>query len=429
MRREGPLCSPVDDRLMSCDAVVEEDLPTFDALGLSGSLLEAVRRQGYEVPTPIQREAIPPALAGQDILGCAQTGTGKTAAFVLPLLQRLGEAPDAHGVLRCLILTPTRELADQVERMVATYGTTLSIETLVVYGGVPIGAQIRDLKWGCDVLVATPGRLLDHLGRGTVDLHSVEVLVLDEADRMLDMGFIEDVRRIVRATPSTRQTLLFSATMPDPILALAHEMMREPVRVQVGLQTSADGVREVIHPVDYAEKHNLLLRLLERTEGQVLVFTRMKDTAAYLSGSLRSRGQSVDDLHGDKSQGERTESLRRFREGGTRVLVATNVAARGLDIEGITHVINFDVPDDPKDYVHRVGRTARAEQTGDAITLMSPHEWLLVREIEALTGEPIRRASVPGFEPSVTPPDAALASVGEGDDAPRSRLTRGRRSR
>jgi len=414
--------------------VEKTEAPEFEALGLRAELLQAVEGLGYRIPTPIQVQAIPPALEGRDVMGCAQTGTGKTAAFVLPMLQRLaelrgeGEGSSSEGP-RGLILEPTRELAAQVERSVAAYGATLSVEPLVVFGGVAIAPQIQDLKWGCDVLVATPGRLLDHLSRGTVSLRQIQVLVLDEADRMLDMGFIEDVRKIVRATPSARQTFFFSATLPNPILSLAHEMMEDPLHLQVGFQKSADGVREVIHPVDYADKHALLVHLLEPTAGQVLVFTRMKGTAAHLTDYLRRHGLSADDLHGDKSQSERTDSLNRFRSRQTRILVATNVAARGLDISGITHVFNFDVPDDPKDYVHRVGRTARADQTGDAVTLMSPHEWLLVREIERLTNEPIERVPIPGFEPSVEPLGAVRVDSGKGNGAARSRLTRGRRAR
>jgi ATP-dependent RNA helicase RhlE len=401
----------------------------FRGLGLTEPLLDAVADRGYSEPTAIQVDAIPRALDGADIFGCAQTGTGKTAAFVLPMLQRLAVTPEHHGTIRGLILTPTRELADQVERAVAHYGARLSLESMVVYGGVPIGAQIKDLKFGCDVLVATPGRLLDHLERRTVNLDSIEVLVLDEADRMLDMGFIDDVRKIVRQTQPDRQTLLFSATMPDAILGLAHEMMRDPVSVQVGFQTSASGITEVLHPVDYASKQALVHHLLDSWgEGPALVFTRMKSTAAYLCEFLKKKGVSVDDLHGDKGQADRTRSLTRFREGKTRVLVATNVAARGLDIVGITHVVNFDVPDDPKDYVHRVGRTARGDQTGDAVTLMSPHEVMMVREIEKLMDKPIPRAVVEGFEPSFSPELGKRAEI-PADVTPRSRLARGRRRR
>lgn len=401
----------------------------FHGLGLIEPLLDAIADRGYSEPTEIQVDAIPKALSGADILGCAQTGTGKTAAFVLPMLQRLAEAPELHGTIRCLILTPTRELADQVERAVAHYGARLSVESMVVYGGVPIGAQIKDLKFGCDVLVATPGRLLDHLERRTVDLSGVEVLVLDEADRMLDMGFIDDVRRIVGQIPKDRQTLLFSATMPNAILGLAHEMMQDPVSVQVGFQAAASGITQVLHPVDWARKKAVVFHLLDSWgTGPAIVFTRMKSTAASLCEFLNQKGVSVDDLHGDKGQTDRTRSLTRFREGKTRVLVATNVAARGLDIAGITHVVNFDVPDDPKDYVHRVGRTARGDQTGDAVTLMSPHEVMMVREIEKLTDMSIPRSVVEGFEPSFSPDIGKRVEVAE-DAAPRSRLARGRRRR
>ncbi len=411
----------------------EQSPASFADLGLRPELLEAVRESGYVRPTQIQQEAIPPALAGQDVIGCAQTGTGKTAAFVLPMLHHLADSPERHGNVRGLILVPTRELAQQIERSVSTYGSRMSIESMLVYGGMPIAAQIKDLKWGCDVLVATPGRLLDHLNRGTVDLSNVEVLVLDEADRMLDMGFIEDVKSIVRTTPKDRQTMLFSATMENRVLSLVHEMMREPVQVQVGLQTSAEGITEVVHPVDYPNKYALLVHLLDSwtKEGQVLVFTRMKSTAAYVCDFLRGRGIAADDLHGDKAQSDRTRSLERFRSKDTQVLVATNVAARGLDIVGVTHVVNFDVPDDPKDYVHRVGRTARGDLTGDAITLMSTHEILLVKDIERLMDKRVPRRVVEGFEPSFQDNAAIEATDGEepADRPARSRLSRGRRSR
>ncbi len=407
-------------------------VPTFAKLGLRQELLDAVRESGYETPTPIQRQAVPPALDGRDVLGCAQTGTGKTAAFVLPMLQRFADQPSPGGKVRGLILTPTRELAQQVERSVKRYGGRLSIEPLVIYGGASIGGQIEDLKFGCDVIVATPGRLLDHLERGTVDLGAVEVLVLDEADRMLDMGFIEDVRKIVNRTPRSRQTFLFSATL-NSVRGLVHEMMREPVQVQVGFESSAEGITEVIHPVDHASKYGLLLHLLESwgDEGQALVFTRMKVTAAQVCEFLRRRGINADDLHGDKAQRDRERSLDGFRKGDVRVLVATNVAARGLDIVGVTHVVNFDVPDDPKDYVHRVGRTARGDETGDAVTFMSTQEILMVKEIEKLMEKKVARRVVEGFEPSfphVTEPEGPPPGAPD-EDAVRSRLSRGRRNR
>lgn len=417
---------------MKADGADQRELG-FDELGLRSELLVAIRDSGYSTPTAIQQQAIPPALAGRDVLGCAQTGTGKTAAFVLPMLQYFADHPARFAGVRGLILVPTRELAQQVERSVNTYGSTVSVEPLVIYGGMPIAAQIRDLKWGCDVIVATPGRLLDHLQRGTVDLGSVEVLILDEADRMLDMGFIEDVRSIVRATPRERQTMLFSATMPNSVQGLVHEMMHDPVQVHVGLQTSADGITEVVHPVDHTAKYTLLAHLIDSwgEEGQCIVFTRMKVTASYVCEFLKNRGVDADDLHGDKAQKDRTLALDRFRARDTRVLVATNVAARGLDIVGVTHVVNFDVPDDPKDYVHRVGRTARGDETGDAVTLMSTHEILLVKQIEKLMGKKVPRRVVEGFEPSFRQlADADELPPGAPDEnAVRSRLSRSRRSR
>lgn len=408
----------------------DEEPTTFGELGLEPRLLEALRRRGYERPTAIQRRAIPPALAGRDVLGSAQTGTGKTAAFTLPMLQRFSD--DRHGELRGLIVTPTRELARQVEDAVGEYGSTMSIEPMVVHGGVPIGPQIEGLEWGCDVLVATPGRLLDHCRRGTVDLSGVQALVLDEADRMLDMGFIDDVRKIVAQTPEDRQTLLFSATMPNAIKSLAHQIMEDRAEVEVGLEKAAEGIREVIHPVDRVAKHELLLHLLESAmEGQVLVFARTRDTTQYLSDYLERKGVSADALHGGRSQEQRQRSLQAFRDGETRALVATNVAARGLDIRGIRHVVNFDAPRDPRDYVHRVGRTARANETGDALILMARHEWTYVRDIEKLTGEAIERRTVEGFEPEFTPPPPPELGGDEDGDEERetSPLNRGRRRR
>jgi ATP-dependent RNA helicase RhlE len=412
----------------------EGDKPgaVFAALGLAPDLVEAVVRVGYTEPTEIQRLAIPAALEGRDILGTAHTGTGKTAAFTLPMIQLLAGG-DHLDHPRGLVVTPTRELAQQVGAAVARYGAASSIEAVIVHGGTSVRGEANELRFGCDVLVATPGRLLDHLNRGAADLSGVEVLVLDEADRMLDMGFIDDVKEIVAATPKSRQTFLFSATMPNGVMWLAQEMMRDPMRVNVGLEAAAEGIQQVVHPVDWARKHQLLLHVLEEmTSGQVLVFTRTRDTANYLSEFLGAREVSVDDMHGGKSQGERDSSLTRFREGRTRILVATNVAARGLDIRGIKHVINFDVPEDPRDYVHRVGRTARGDETGDAITLVSPGDWLLVRQIEALTGEQIERVEVEGFEPSVPPPDSrgdTEDAYPAGPDRPRSALSRGIRKR
>lgn len=430
-RKEYMILSTIDGVDPGTDRLDDStDRQGFAELGLSPSLLEAVRRAGYARPTEVQRLAIPPALQGKDILGTAHTGTGKTAAFALPLVQRLAGAEESDAP-RALIITPTRELAQQVGAAVVRYGATSSLETVVVHGGTSIGREMRELRYGCDVLVATPGRLLDHLRRGAVNLSQVRVLVLDEADRMLDMGFIDDVKEIVAAVPPARQTLLFSATMPRGVQWMAREMMRDPIRVEVGLEAAAEGISQALKPVDWHRKHELLGHLLQqRTSGQVLVFTRTRDAASYLTSFLAARGLSVDELHGGKRQDQRDRSLARFRDGTTRVLVATNVAARGLDIRGIRHVINFDVPDDPRDYVHRVGRTGRGDETGEAVTLVSPSDWMLVRQIEALTGETIERRQVPGFEPSAN--GSALAHDDTSDTqapSPPSRLRTGYRKR
>jgi len=399
----------------------------FAELGLSPALVAAVERAGYTEPTAIQREAIPPALAGHDVLGMAQTGTGKTAAFTLPMVQRLAET--GHGrEPRGLVITPTRELAQQVGAAVRTYGAASSIEAVVIHGGTRLGPEREELAFGCDVLIATPGRLLDHLKRGHANLSRIEVLVIDEADRMLDMGFIDDVKEIVAATPDSRQTFLFSATMPSGVKWLARELMTEPVEVQIGFETAAKGITQVLHPVDWSRKHELLNHLLgEWPEGQVLVFTRTRDTATYLSDFLKGRGISVDGMHGGKHQDQRDRALARFRDGQTRVLVATNVAARGLDIRGIRHVVNFDVPEDPRDYVHRVGRTARGDDTGDAVTLMASSDWVEIRGIEKLLGRSIPRVVVPGFEPEVEPPPPE--GDDEGEDRQPTALRRGIRRR
>lgn len=383
---------------------MSDDGHPFEGLGLAPALVEAVARAGYVEPTEIQRQAIPAILAGHDVLGTAHTGTGKTAAFALPAVQRLSETEHTTAP-RGLVITPTRELAQQVGGAVTTYGAASSIETVIIHGGTPLGPEREELAFGCDILVATPGRLLDHVKRGNADLSCVEVLILDEADRMLDMGFIDDVKEIVRHTPADRQTLLFSATMPAGVRWLAHELMTDPEEVEVGRETAAEGIRQVLHPVDWSQKHALLHHLLGTwPEGQVLVFTRTRVTATYLADFLRARDVSVAGLHGGKHQDQRDKALRRFREGTVRVLVATNVAARGLDIRGIRHVVNFDVPEDPRDYVHRVGRTARGDDTGDAVTLMASSDWVEIRAIEQLLGESIERRTVEGFEPEVAPP-------------------------
>jgi ATP-dependent RNA helicase RhlE len=370
----------------------------FSTLGLAPEIERSVRDAGYETPTPIQEKAIPHLLEGRDLVGCAQTGTGKTAAFTLPILHRLRAG--VRGRVRALILTPTRELAAQIAESVRTYGRHVNLKSATVYGGVGFQPQIDALRRGVDILIATPGRLLDHMGRGHADFRHLEVLVLDEADRMLDMGFIKDVRRIIKALPARRQTLLFSATMPDEIRRLAAEILRDPVNVEVAPRRSApaQGVQHVVMQVPAARKRDLLAHLL-RTEaqGQVLVFTRTKHGANKLARQLEGQGHAVTALHGNKSQSQRTRALSEFKSGTARVMVATDIAGRGLDVEGIGHVVNFDLPNVPEDYVHRVGRTARAGATGHAISLMSPEERPHMRAIEALIGKAIERRVVEGF--------------------------------
>jgi ATP-dependent RNA helicase RhlE len=375
-------------------------LTTFTELGLMPELLRAVSDAEYEMPTPIQVQAIPVVLRGKDVLGCAQTGTGKTAGFLLPILQRLTQGKG--GRLRALVLTPTRELAAQIYESARTYGKYLPVRSAVVFGGVNLGPQEEQLRRGVDLLIATPGRLLDHLERGNVRFSALEVLVLDEADRMLDMGFLPDVRRILRVLPAERQTLLFSATMPQEIESLVHQTLKSPVVIEVGRRaTPVDSVRQVIYPVELEQKRDLLCHLLKHgSMKHVLVFTRTKIRAERLARHLEQTGRRVASLHGDKTQGARTQALNGFRSGRVDVLIATDIAARGLDVEGISHVINFDVPGSPEDYVHRIGRTARAEATGDAISLVSSEEVDAVHGIERLIGVTIPRRVVVGFEPN-----------------------------
>jgi len=371
---------------------------SFTELGLAEEIARAVREEGYETPTPIQAGAIPAILAGRDLIGCAQTGTGKTAAFTLPILNRLRAG--ARGRLRALILTPTRELALQVTEALRVYGRHVRLDSAVVHGGVGLQPQESKLRRGVDILVATPGRLLDHIQRRNVDFRNLEVLVLDEADRMLDMGFIKDVRRIIGVLPRVRQTLLFSATMPDAIRRLAQEIQRDPVHVEVAPRRSAPahGVQQTLLPVTSGRKRDLMAHLLEtEARGLTLVFTRTKHGADKLARHLEGRGHAVALLHGNRSQSQRTRALDAFRGKRARVMVATDIAGRGIDVDGIDHVVNYDLPNVPEDYVHRIGRTARAGATGDALSLVSPEDHPHVRGIEALIGQTLERRVVPGF--------------------------------
>ena len=379
---------------------------SFTELGLAPELLRAIAEEGYTQPTPIQKQAIPMVLAGRDVLAAAQTGTGKTAAFTLPILQLLQAAPAAPGSKpRALVLTPTRELAAQVAESVRTYGRHLPLRTAVIFGGVSINPQIDHLRKGVDLIVATPGRLLDHVQQRTVDLSAIRMLVLDEADRMLDMGFIRDIRRVFGVLPKQRQNLLFSATFSDEIRSLASGILKDPETIDVAPRNStAERVSQRVYPVDQGRKRLLLAKLI--TEGdwkQVLVFTRTKHGANRLAEQLGKDGIHSAAIHGNKSQGARTRALADFKSNRVRVLVATDIAARGLDIDMLPHVVNYELPNVPEDYVHRIGRTGRAGSSGEAISLVAGAERSLLREIERLLRTEIPQTIVAGFEPGQAP--------------------------
>ena len=380
---------------------------SFEALGLSEALVRAVTDLGYTTPTAIQQQAIPAVLSGGDLLAGAQTGTGKTAGFVLPILQRLATHPaptngKSRKPVRVLILTPTRELAAQVEESVRDYGKHSKASVAVIYGGVSINPQISALKRGVDIVVATPGRLLDHVGQRTVDLSQVEVLVLDEADRMLDMGFLPDMKRVFALLPKTRQTLLFSATFSEEIRTLANSLLKNPAMVQVAARNSTvEGVTQRVVLVDRGRKSELLAHMITTNNWfQLLVFTRTKHGANRLAEFLNKHGVTALAIHGNKSQGARTRALSEFKSGALQTLVATDIAARGLDIELLPHVINFDLPHVPEDYVHRIGRTARAGATGEAISLVCADDKPLLTDIERVIRRQVPREIIAGFEPN-----------------------------
>ena len=379
---------------------------SFDSLGLAEPLLRAVHEQGYTVPTPIQAQAIPAVLSGGDVMGGAQTGTGKTAGFTLPLLHRLMAQPavrDAKGRLpiRALILTPTRELAAQVEESVRTYGKHSKLTSMVMFGGVGMQPQIDKLRRGVDILVATPGRLLDHHQQRTLDLSHVEIFVLDEADRMLDMGFIHDIKKVLAVLPQKKQSLLFSATFSDEIKDLADRLLNKPVLIEVARRNqTADGVAQRVHPVGREMKKDLLTHLIKENDWQqVLVFTRMKHGANRLVEHLLKHDVSAMAIHGNKSQTARTKALADFKKGELTVLVATDIAARGIDIDMLPHVVNFEMPNVPEDYVHRIGRTGRAGAQGEAVSLVCPDENGFLRDIERLIKREIPKEIIPGFAP------------------------------
>ncbi len=388
-------------------------MSTFTEIGLPEPVTRSLADAGYVNPTPIQAQAIPIILSGRDLIGAAQTGTGKTAAFALPTIARLGPAA---GKPRCLVLVPTRELAVQVDENFQKYGKYLGTKTALLYGGVGYGAQVKALNDGVDVVIATPGRLLDLHEQQILDLKSIQVVILDEVDRMLDMGFIEDVTRIIRFCPKERQTLLFSATVDERIGKIANWALRDPITIDVRTgSTAAETVDHAIYPVDVFQKYDLLIELLKKSAFKsVIVFTRTKRDADRITEWIEGHGTPVATMHADRSQTERTEALKGFKSGKYTILVATDIASRGLDITGVTHVINYNVPEHPEDYVHRIGRTGRAAAEGEAFTLFSPDELHHMQQIEQLLGRPIERRKLEGFryfsEPILTPGGAKTAA-------------------
>jgi ATP-dependent RNA helicase RhlE len=394
----------------------------FAAFNLDTRILSAVRALGWEDPTEIQRQAIPHALAGSDVMGLAQTGTGKTAAFMLPIVQRLKDGP--RGRLRALIVAPTRELAEQINQCAVALGRPAGLRSATIYGGVGINPQIQALRAGVDIVVACPGRLLDHVGQKTVNLSQVEILVLDEADRMFDMGFLPDVRRIVRQLPQKRQTLLFSATMPSEVRHLVAELLHEPVTVQVGHGKPAHTVAHALYPVPAHLKTALLLELLRKTDTEsVIVFTRTKHRAKRVGELLEKAGHKAVSLQGNLSQNRRQAALDGFRKGTYTVLVATDIAARGIDVTQISHVINYDMTDTVDAYTHRIGRTGRLAKTGDAFTFVTDEDGAMVRAIERVLGEPIGRRTLEGFDYRAKAPERPID-----DRPPRQQQGRGHRT-
>ena len=376
----------------------------FKELGIIDVLLEAIKDEGYTNPTPIQIQAIPTLLEGNDLLGCAQTGTGKTAAFGVPILQRIYQKQAGNvgrRTIKALIVTPTRELAIQIGESFTAYGKYTGLNNTVIFGGVKQGSQTNALRRGVDILVATPGRLLDHMQRGTIRLGGVETLVLDEADRMLDMGFIHDIRKVMKALPSQRQNLLFSATFSKEISQLASDLLNSPMEIQIARRnTTAEQISQLVYPVDKSRKRELLSHLIGKGNWQqVLVFTRTKHMANRLTTQLERDGLSAAAIHGNKSQGARTRALADFKKGKTRVLVATDIAARGLDIELLPHVVNYELPNVPEDYIHRIGRTGRAGQEGQAVSLVCVDEKKLLADIERLLKRELEKVIVAGYEP------------------------------
>ncbi len=377
---------------------------SFTQFNLDTRLNTAVRRAGFDTPTPIQIQAIPPAMAGRDLIATAQTGTGKTAAFVLPILQKL-LGGSLQGT-RSLIITPTRELAEQIHQTIGqlSYGT--KIRSAAIYGGVGAAPQIEALRSGVEIIVACPGRLLDHLNNQPIKLNKIEILVLDEADRMLDMGFLPDIKRILSRLPNQRQTMLYSATFPDEIEKLARQTLKKPIRVAVGVARPAHTVDHTLFPVPQHLKNRLLMELLDQTDTQsVLIFTRTRHRATNLLKKIKRTQFKATSLHGDRTQGQRRQALNGFRDGKYQIMVATDIAARGLDIDGISHVINFDMPATADAYIHRIGRTGRAQRNGEAYTFVTPDDQVLVEKIEKIMKEKLPRQTIPGFDYSIPQPE------------------------
>ncbi|MFL5576261.1 MAG: DEAD/DEAH box helicase [Gemmatimonadaceae bacterium] len=393
----------------------------FTQFDLHPDLLRGIKELGYTRPTPIQSEAIPPAMRGKDVLGCAMTGSGKTVAFLLPILNRI--IGKKRGVTRALILTPTRELAAQIDESFNALAVHTPLTGAAVFGGVGMGPQEHAFRSGVDVIVATPGRLLDHFKQPYAKLDHLEVLVLDEADRMLDMGFLPDIKRVLRHLPAKRQTLFFSATMPAPIAALTREMLHDPATINLERKAApAVGITQAVYPVKQELKAHLFLELVKRGDiKDTIVFTRTKHRANRLADFLTQHGIANARIHGNRSQAQRTEALAGFKSGRFQVLVATDIVARGIDIEELSHVVNFDVPHVPEDYIHRVGRTARAEATGDAFTFVSPEEEAELRAIERAVGKPLPRVTVPGFDYAKQPTERFEVPIGERIAAIRAR--------
>lgn len=382
----------------------------FNQFNLDSRLLKNIQRAGFESPTPIQEQAIPALLAGHDLIGTAQTGTGKTAAFVLPILHKLLSSP--RGRSSALIITPTRELAEQIHQVVRELGAGTGIRSATIYGGVGMGPQVNALRNGIEILAACPGRLLDHMDQGNARLNGIQFLVLDEADRMFDMGFLPSVRKILKHIPAQRQTMLFSATFPSEVEKLAAQTLKNPKRIAVGIARPAHTVAHALFPVPRHLKTRLLLKLLSQTEtDSVLIFTRTRHRAHKLAQQIGREGYKVTSLHSDRTQGQRQNALNGFRDGRYQIMVATDIAARGLDVEGISHVINFDMPDTADAYIHRIGRTGRAERTGDAFTLVTPDDDEMIRTLEKIMKQRLPRQNLPDFDYNVPAPALAPSSL------------------